>query len=223
MMKERLTRRQHQAYELIRSYIRMHKKPPTMKEIADAMDIKSTNGVYKMLQILERKGYIERDKNTARGIKLADSEDLFSNGVDIPKLILVSRTSSNETEKLRHRPSAYLSVDPYFLLGVSNYDECLLARVDDDGMIGAGINKGDFLIIEEAPQNDIKSGEIIGLLVRNRYIARYYYPIEGSIHLRPAGRTFTEESFSQNDPNCFIMGRVISVMRRLFQKSENMY
>ena len=69
----RLTERQNQVYEHVRAYFREHSKPPTLKEIGDALSIRSTNGVSKHLHALEQKGYIRRLPNEARGIVLTDS------------------------------------------------------------------------------------------------------------------------------------------------------
>ena len=62
MSKEPLTQRQNRAYDFIESYLDQHQKPPTLQEIGDALDISSTNGVYKLLRKLEKKGWIEREK-----------------------------------------------------------------------------------------------------------------------------------------------------------------
>ena len=74
MSKEPLTQRQNQAYDFIEQYLDRHRKPPTLQEIGDALDIASTNGVYKLLQKLEEKGWIEREKHKARSIQLAGRE-----------------------------------------------------------------------------------------------------------------------------------------------------
>ncbi|WP_243665197.1 LexA family protein [Rhodothermus marinus] len=60
-MKGRLTARQNEAYEFIRTYQRRHHKPPTLQEIGEALGIRSTNGVFKLLRALEKKGYLRRD------------------------------------------------------------------------------------------------------------------------------------------------------------------
>lgn len=214
-MRVRLTERQNQAYEFIRSYMRTERKPPTLQEIGDALGIRSTNGVYKLLQALEQKGYIEREQHAARGLRLTASEDPFSLDEGTPNLILVSRTASDQPERLRQRPSGSLAVDPYFLRGVADQDATLLARAGDDGMNGDGIRKGDFLIIEEVDWPSLRSGELVAALVGEELYARRFHFANGRIHLRPADRTYTEETFSPQDPGCYVVGRVLGLMRRL--------
>jgi len=214
-MKEQLTQRQHQVYELIRSYLSSHNRPPTVSEIARALDMKSVNGAYKILRILERKGYIEREKNIARGLKLTVRDAPIISNDDFPKLPLVRIPASDDPGKLRHRPSAYLTIDPYFLPGANQFDGCLLGRAGDEGMSDIGINEGDFLVISETPQKEIENGDIVAYVLQNELNARYIYGSdEGSI-LRPANRTYNEVIISPGDQGCFLIGRVISVMRRL--------
>lgn len=216
-MKPRLTERQNEALDVIRSYMRTHRKPPTLQEIGDALGIASTNGVYKLLQALEQKGYVEREPHTARGLSLVDEEtDPFGLDESVPSLPLVSRTASDQPELLRQRPRAYLSVDPYLLKGVPDAEErCLLARAGDDGMNGEGIRKGDFLVVEEVPHDELRNGELAAFLVRETLQVRRFHFVNGRLHLRPADRTYTEETYAPADPACHVVGRIIGLMRKL--------
>lgn len=215
-MKARLTERQNQAYEFIRSYMRTHRKPPTLKEIGEALGIRSTNGVFKLLQALEKKGYIQREPNEARGLSLAEDEaDPFALDEGAPTLIVVSRTASDQPEQLRRRPSGYLSVDPFFLRGVMDPETCVIGRAGDDGMNGDGIRKGDLVVIEEVAWDQMRNGELAAFLVREDLQIRRFHFANERIHLRPADRTYTEETFPPADPGCHVIGRVIGLMRRL--------
>ena len=214
-MKARLTERQNEAYEFIRSFMRRHRKPPTLHEIGAALGIRSTNGVFKLLQALEQKGYISRTQHEARGLALTESDDPFSLDDALPNLLVVSRTASDQPALLRHRPSGALSVDPYFLKGVRDPDRCLIGRTGDDGMNGAGIRKGDFILVEEVPWNELRNGETAAFLVGEEMHVRFFVLANGRLHLRPSDRTYTEETFTPEDPRCYVVGRVIGVMRRL--------
>ena len=78
-----------------------------------------------------------------------------------------------------------------------------------------GIRKGDFMIIEEMPWQQVPNGDIAAFLVREELQVRRFILANGRLHLRPADRTYTEETFSPNDPGCHVIGRVAGVMRRL--------
>ncbi len=216
-MKTRLTERQNQAYEFIRSYMRDYRKPPTLKEIGEALGMRSSGGVFKLLQALEKKGYVEREKHAARGVRLVNADhDPFALDEGVLSLLVVSRTASDQPETLRDRPTAYFTVDPYFFrTATGGVEACLIGRAGDDGMNGDGIRKGDFLIIEEMPWQQVRNGDIAAFLVREELQVRRFFLANGRLHLRPADRTYTEETFSPNDPGCHVIGRVVGMMRRL--------
>lgn len=213
-MRARLTERQNEAYEFIRAYLRDHRKPPTLEEIGQGLGIRSTNGVYKLLQTLEKKGHIRREPNAARGIQLTDAfEDPFGPDEGIPTLMLISRTASDRPERLRKRPSGFISVDPQLLRGIDDPDTCLIARAGDDGMGRLGILKGDYVVVEEVDWEDLQNGELAAFLVRDMLQVRSFHYVNERIHLRPADRTYTEEMYPTNDPGCYVVGRVVAVMR----------
>ncbi len=215
-MKARLTERQNDAFEFIRSYMRDYRKPPTIIEIGQALGIRSTNGVFKLLNALEKKGYIEREQHAARGLRLVDADfDPFALDEGSPSLPVISRTASDQPDALRQRPTAYFTVDSYFLQKTNDPDACLIGRAGDDGMNGDGIRKGDFLLIEERPWQQMRNGEMAAFLVREELHVRRFVHTNGRLHLRPADRTYTEETFPPDDPGCYVVGRVIGVMRRL--------
>lgn len=214
--KSRLTERQNQALEFIRSYYRRHRKPPTLREIGEALGIASTNGVHKLVTALEAKGYVEREPNAARGLRLVEGEhDAFALDDASPTLMVVSRTASDQPERLRQRPTAYFSVDPYFLRGVADAETCFIARAGDDGMNGDGIRKGDFVIVEEVPWQRLRNGELAACLVGEELRVRRFHFNNDRLHLQPADRHYTDEMYTPDDPGCYVAGRVIGLLRRL--------
>jgi SOS-response transcriptional repressors (RecA-mediated autopeptidases) len=216
MKKERLTQRQNEAYEFIRGYLDRNRKPPTLQEIGDALGISSTNGVYKLLRTLEKKGWIERNKHEARSIQLTDQEQHpLGVGGGLPSLPIVSRTPSDEPEQLRERPTGTLSVDDRLLRNAQDPEACLLGPAGDDGMDGAGIRKGDLLLIEEMDWADLENGTLAAALVETQLLAREFHFANRKLHLRPADRHYAEETFSPNDPGCYVIGRLLGLIRTL--------
>ncbi len=216
MEKNRLTQRQNEAYEFIRGYVDQHRKPPTMQEIGDALGIASTNGVYKLLRALEKKGWIKREKHAARGIELLDEDpDPFAMGGGLPSLPVVSRTASDQPERLRERPKGTISVDDRLLRQARDPDGCLVGQAGDDGMNGAGIHKGDLLLIEEMDWEDLDNGMLVAVLVKEQLLPREFHFANGRIHLRPADRHYTEDTFPPDDPGCYVIGRLLGLIRTL--------
>lgn len=99
MAKDRLTQRQNEAYEFIRGDMDRNNKPPTMQEIGDALGISSTNGVYKLLRALEQKGWIRREKHTAREIELVEAEHAPFGMNDRPPSLSVVSPASDQPEQ----------------------------------------------------------------------------------------------------------------------------
>ena len=216
MSKNPLTQRQNRAYDFIENYLDRNNKPPTLQEIGDALDISSTNGVYKLLRKLEKKGWIEREKHKARSIHLTDQEqDPFGMGGGPPSLPIVSRTPSNQPGRLRDRPTGTLSVDYQLLRGARDPDDCLLGRAGDDGMNGAGINKGDLLLIEEMDWDDLENGIIVATLLQEQLLPRRYEFANRKIHLRPSASHYAEDTFSPTDSDYYVIGRVLGLIRTL--------
>lgn len=218
-MRARLTERQNQVYEFIRTYVRKHRKPPTLKEIGGSLAIRSSNGVHKLITALEQKGYLRRTPNEARGLTLLDlDDDPFAADSGPPVLPVISRTGSDDPDGLRRRPSGARYVDPHFLkspAGPADPDACLLARAGDDGMVGDGIRKGDFLVVEEVDWEAIRNGEVVAVLFEEALVARRYDFANDRLHFRPADRSYTEEAFAPGDSRCYVVGRVLAIMRTL--------
>lgn len=209
-MKTRLTERQNQAFEFIRDYLRHHNRPPTLKEIGEGLAIRSTNGVFKLLRVLENKGYIVREQGTARGIELVDPDtDSFHS--DMPMLPVAGRASSFQPEML-FRTRNFMCVDPLFIRK-SSEESCLIARAGDDGMHRDGIFKGDYLIIEKCEPSDVSEKGVAAFLVGEQLQARYLTIDDGQYHLQPADRTYTDDFFPQDSPECHFIGRVVGIMR----------
>jgi repressor LexA len=210
-----LTQRQDEAYEYIRSYIEQERRPPTLQEIGDALGIASTNAVYKLLSALESKGWIEREKHAARSIRLVDDDtDPFGFDDGMPELPVVEEAVSDQPETIRAQSRRTFSVDRRLLKRASEED-CLVARSGDDGMNGAGIYKGDLLVVEEMPWEDLANGTVAAFLLRERLVARTFRFANNHIHLRPEDRHYSEDTFPPRDPGCYVIGRVVSVMRVL--------
>jgi repressor LexA len=214
MPDDALTQRQDEAFEFIRGYINQHHKPPTMQEIGDALGIASTNGVYKLLRALEKKGKIEREKHAARSIRLTErSQDPFGTEDSLPRLPVVSPTASDQPGRLRERPRRILSVDRQLLRAADDPEACLIGAAGDDGMNGAGVHKGDLLLIEETDWSDVTNGALAAVLLKERLLPREFDFANGRIHLRPADRHYTEETFPPDHPGCYVIGPVLGLIR----------
>ncbi len=206
-----LTERQDLALDFFRAYVREHRKPPTLAEIGSAMDIRSTNAVSKLVRALVDKGHLTHTPNVARGLSLAD-DDPLAGTTGAPLLPILGRVSSAEPDRLRTRPSGYFAADAS-LTGRADPDACLVGRAGDDGMNGDGVRKGDLVVVEET--DAIKSGEMALFLVGEKLVVRRHHLANGRLHLRPADRRYTEETYIPGEPACLVVGRVLAVVRKV--------
>lgn len=216
VQKERLTQRQNEAYEFIRSYLFRHQKPPTLEEIGDGLDIASTNAVYKLLRALETKGWIDREKHEARSIQLTDEEPgQMGERARSPSLPIVSRTPSEAPERLWERPKGTLSVDARLLRRARDPDSCLVGHAGDDGMAEVGIHKGDLLLIEEVNRTEMETDMQVAVLRQRQLLARTVQFVNDKIHLHAPSRHYTDETFHSEDGDCYLIGPVLGLIRTL--------
>lgn len=224
-MRARLTERQNQVYEFLRDYVRRNGKPPTIKEVGQSLGIRSTNGVHKMLVALETKGYIERTPHEARGLSIVDDADLYGIDEEPPTVFLLrmkegagrraQRLTSETAEHPLPRSRRSIVVDPSLLPDDTDLDECLAVTAGDDGMNGAGLRKGDTVIIEEMDWRDLPDDALVAVLLYDRLVVRRFAFVNGRLHFRAADRTYADESARVDDPEFFVVGRAHALVRRL--------
>ncbi|MCL4539176.1 MAG: transcriptional repressor LexA [Bacteroidetes bacterium] len=202
-----LTKRQGEALEFIRRFMKDHSKPPTFRELGEQMGIKSTRAVSDLLKALEKKGYIEREAGRSRGINLPKAE---LTNPDIPPSVrtipVVSRIESREIIFSN-------------IIDVLHFDSKLLpegelfaVRVSDDAMNYMGLFKGDYVVCRRVPepeQNSLVLGSAAGVL-----IVRLYEFANDKIHLKPSNKSYQVLSFSLDDRQFFVAGEVVLTFRK---------
>lgn len=218
-MRGPLTERQNQLYEFLRSYIRDNGRAPYIREIGEHLAITSTNGVYKLLVALEKKGYIRRNKNEVRGIEIVGQEeaDAFDFSDDAPQLHLARRTHASEARRPFPRGPRSFKVDPELLGRQLDLTKCLVVRASDDGMNREGIWKNDLLVVEEADWPDLINGELVAVLFEDplRVVARRFDFTNGRLRFRPSDRNYSAEQVAPDDDETFVIGRIRTVVRRI--------
>lgn len=224
-MQARLTERQNQVYEFLRSYIREQGKPPTIKEVGRHLGIRSTNGVYKMLVALETKGYIKRTPHEARGLEIVGDEETYAFDEEPPGVLMLKLkegvgrrarllTSENAVHPLPRSRRQFL-VEPNLLPEDVDLDDCLAVIAGDDGMNGAGVRKGDLVVVEEADWRDVPNGALAAVLFYDRVVIRRFELANNRLHFRAADRTYADEAVRVDDPEFFVVGRALAMMRKL--------
>ena len=111
-MAKSLTDRQKEVLQFIIDYIRREEYPPTFREIGKALNITSTKGVTDHLDVLMRKGYIERTSNHSRAIKIKRYPDQHPLSIPTGKIPLVGRIAAGSPIFDEGNIEDYLDLDP---------------------------------------------------------------------------------------------------------------
>ena len=222
-MRTRLTERQNQVYEFLRDFVRRNGKPPTIKEIGNGLGTSSTSGVHKMLVVLETKGYITRTPNEARGLQIVDDAGLV--GEEPPGVLMLkltagagrrSRRMTSETADFPlPRSRRPLLVDPGMLPDDVDLEHCSGVVAGDDGRNGEGIRKGDLLVVEESDWHDIPNGATVAVLFYDQVVIRRFEFANNRLHFRAPDRSYVDETARPDDPEFFVIGRALVMMRPL--------
>ena len=212
----RITPKQQEILNFMKARILEKGYPPSVREICEAVSLKSTSSVHAHLETLEKNGYIRRDPAKPRAIEIMD--DAFNQAMKEP---FMQNTSDNEyTRELVNVPMvgtvaagepllAVENVTDYFPVPVDMLPnaETFMLRVKGDSMINMGIYEGDQLIVER--RNTASNGEVIVALVDDSATVKRFYKENGHYRLQPEN--------DDMDPiivdHCEVIGKVIGLIR----------
>lgn len=206
-----LTKRQRSVYEFIESYIHEKGFGPTVREIAEAVNLSSPSTVHVHLKTLEEKGYIVRDPLKSRSIALPHTADVdlsfgsegFDNTLSLP---LVGNVAAGEPILAEQNIETTMTL-PTELVGDA---ASFILSVHGDSMIEIGINNGDYVVVKQ--QNVARNGEIVVALIEDGATVKRFYKEANHIRLQPEN--------SSLDPiivkECTIVGKVVAVLRKVY-------
>ena len=198
----KITEKQSQILEYIKSEILNKGYPPSVRDICQAVNLKSTSSVHSHLETLEKNGYIRRDPTKPRTIEIID--DNFNlvrrEVVNVP---MVGTVAAGQPIL------AIENIDNYFPIP-SEYmpnEETFMLKVKGESMVNAGILDGDNILVKR--QNTAKNGDMVVALVEDSATVKTFYKENGHIRLQP------ENDYM--DPiivdDCEILGKVFGVFR----------
>lgn len=178
--------------------------PPSVREICEAVGLKSTSTVHGHLERLEKKGLIRRDPTKPRAIEIVDDDFQLARRemVNVPILGKVAAGSPILAEE---------NIEDYFPLPVNyapNADAFML-RVKGDSMINVGIYENDLILVQQ--QKTARNGEIVVALLEDSATVKTFYKESDQIRLQPENDTM--------DPilvkDVSILGKVVGLYRSL--------
>jgi repressor LexA len=224
-----LTDRQLEVLRYIARQIEDQGYPPTIREIGEALDIRSTNGVNDHLKALERKGYLTRDPVKSRAlIPSARAREVVSGRgggqvvslssrsparapsrlVDVP---IVGRVAAGQPILAEERIEDTVQVDSFFLgAGRKVYG----LRVQGDSMIGDGILPGDYIFVRK--QLNAEDGDIVVAMIDDEATVKRIYFEGERIRFQPSNPRMAPIYVREQDfRSTMILGVVIGIYRKL--------
>ena len=178
MSQEKITLKQQEILEYIKETILKKGYPPAVREICEAVNLKSTSSVHSHLETLERNGYIRRDPTKPRTIEIID--DCFNLArrevVNVPLLGTVAAGMPLLAQE---------NIENYFPIPTEMLPdkEVFMLRVKGDSMIEAGIFNGDLIFVEKTVTAE--NGEIVVALLDDSATVKRFYKENGHYRLQP--------------------------------------
>ena len=202
MAQGKISKKQLEILEYIKSQILERGFPPAVREICEAVNLKSTSSVHSHLETLEKNGYIRRDPTKPRAIEILD--DIFNltrrEMVNVP---IVGQVAAGEPILAQQNIENYFPIPVDFMPNNPTF----LLKVKGESMINAGILNGDMVLVEET--RTASNGDMVVAMIEDGATVKTFYKEEGVFRLQP------ENDFM--DPiiveEVTILGKVIGVFR----------
>ncbi len=202
MDNKRISKKQQEILEYIKECILKRGYPPAVREICEAVDLRSTSSVHAHLETLEKNGFIRKDPTKPRAIEICD-EGFQMVRQEMTSIPIVGAVAAGQPILAQE------NIDGYFPLPVNMVPnaETFVLKVKGDSMINAGIFSGDQVFVEKT--NVARNGDTVVALIDDSATVKTFYKEKGHIRLQPENDSM--------DPiivdDCEILGKVFGVFR----------
>ena len=198
----KITAKQQEILDYIKDEILKRGYPPAVREICEAVNLKSTSSVHSHLETLEKNGYIRRDPTKPRAIEIYD-DNFQMVRTEMVSLPVVGQVAAGQPILAEENIESYFPVPAEYV----PQGESFILNVKGDSMINAGIFSGDQLFVNSC--NTARNGEIVVALIDDSATVKTYYKEDGHIRLQPENDSM--DPIIVND--CRILGKVFGVFR----------
>ena len=193
--------KQTQIYNFLIEFTKSKGYPPSVREICQAVSLKSTSTVHGHLKRLEKKGLIYRDPTKPRALEIVELSNEEKELIDIPIVGKVTAgmpiLATENIEDMFQMPINY----------VKHNNDLFILKVTGDSMIEAGILDGDLAIIDQ--KNVATNGDIVVALIENEATIKRFFKENGFIRLQPENKNY--EPIIVED--CSILGKLVGIYR----------
>lgn len=198
----KISSKQQEILDYIKSEIINRGYPPAVREICEAVKLKSTSSVHSHLETLEKNGYIRRDPTKPRAIEIMDDNFNLSRRelVNVP---IVGTVTAGQPILAVENVDGYFPIPTEYMPN----EETFMLRVKGDSMINVGIYDGDKILVQRQPSAD--NGDIVVALIDDSVTVKTYYKENGYYRLQPQNDAMSPIIVTELN----ILGKVIGLFR----------
>ena len=201
---EKLTVRQKDVLNYIKSYIANHGYPPAVREIGSALGLNSPATIQSHINALESKGYIKKTNSKYRSLEIIGINEYLNE--DIMQVPLLGKITAGSPIEAIEMPNEFFSLPSYL---IPNNEEVFTLKVSGESMINAGIFDGDIVIVQR--QKVARNGDIVVAMTdENEVTLKTFYKEIDHVRLQPENDTMKPIIL----PNCTILGKAIGLYRK---------
>lgn len=204
MNRRKISDKQQQILDFMKDEILTKGYPPSVREICEAVHLKSTSSVHSHLETLEKYGYIRRDPTKPRAIEIVDDgfQMVRRETSSIP---VIGTVAAGQPIFAQQNIEGYFPIPADFI--PSGTGDTFVLKVKGESMINVGIFDGDQIFVQQC--SNVRNGDIVVALVDDSATVKTFYKENGHIRLQPENDTM--------DPiivqDCKILGKVFGVFR----------
>ncbi len=204
MNQRKISDKQQQILDFMKDEILTKGYPPSVREICEAVHLKSTSSVHSHLETLEKYGYIRRDPTKPRAIEIVDDgfQMVRRETSSIP---IIGTVAAGQPIFAQQNIEGYFPIPADFI--PSGTGDTFVLKVKGESMINVGIFDGDQIFVQQC--SNVRNGDIVVALVDDSATVKTFHKENGHIRLQPENDTM--------DPiivqDCKILGKVFGVFR----------
>jgi len=198
----KITAKQREILEYIKNEILNKGYPPAVREICEAVHLKSTSSVHAHLETLEKNGYIRRDPTKPRAIEIMD-ENFNLTRREVVNVPVIGNVAAGQPILAVENIESYFPIPAEMM---PNHETFML-KVKGESMINAGIFDGDQVLVQKQPSAE--NGEIVVALIEDSATVKTFYKEADHIRLQPENDAYDPIIL----PDCIILGKVFGVFR----------
>ena len=202
----KISKKQAEILEYIKNEIINRGFPPAVREICEAVHLKSTSSVHSHLETLEKNGYIKRDPTKPRAIEILDDNFNLTRRelVNVP---VVGKVAAGQPILAVENVESYFPIPAEYMPNAQTF----MLVVKGESMINVGIYDGDQILVQE--QATANNGDIVVALIEDSATVKTYYKEDGYYRLQPENDTM--EPIIVEKDQLTILGKVIGIFRFL--------